>query len=59
MGGGKEKIKRWIIYRRSGERPMKKTETKAFPNRKPYKTYLSKQLFAQRKAEYLGLPGIK
>jgi hypothetical protein len=30
MGGGKEKKKRGIIYRRSGERFAEKAETKSF-----------------------------
>jgi hypothetical protein len=43
MGGGKEK-KNWrIIYRQSGERSVEKAETKAFPNRMPYKTYFIKK----------------
>jgi hypothetical protein len=37
MGGGKEKKKPRIVYRRSDERLAKKVETKAFSNRKPYK----------------------
>jgi hypothetical protein len=43
MGGGKEKKKWRIIYRQSGERSVKKTETKAFPNKKFYKTYFIKK----------------
>jgi hypothetical protein len=44
MGGGKEKKKTWrIIYRQSGERSVEKVETKAFPNKKPYKTYFIKK----------------
>jgi hypothetical protein len=31
MGGGKEKNKRRIIYRQSGERFAEKAETKSFP----------------------------
>jgi hypothetical protein len=43
MGGGKEKKKQWIVYRRSGERSAEKAETKAFPNREPFKTYFIKK----------------
>jgi hypothetical protein len=59
MGGGKEKKKRRIVYRQSGERSAETSETKAFSNREPYKHILSKKLSAQCNAEYLGLPGIK
>jgi hypothetical protein len=59
MGGGKEKKKMRIVYCQSGERSAEKADTKAFPNREPYKTYFSKKLSAQHNAEYLGLPGIK
>jgi hypothetical protein len=37
MGGGNEKKKRRIVYCQPGERSVEKAETKAFPNRKPYK----------------------
>jgi hypothetical protein len=43
MGGGKEKKKWQIIYHRSGERSVEKIETKVFPNRERYKTYLIKK----------------
>jgi hypothetical protein len=42
MGGGEEKKKPRILYRRSDERSAKKTEIKAFPNRKLYKTHFIK-----------------
>jgi hypothetical protein len=43
MGGGKEKKKRRIVYRQSGERSAEKTETKGFSNRERYKTYFIKK----------------
>jgi hypothetical protein len=43
MGGGKEKKKQQIVYRQPDERRIKKAETKAFPNTKPYKTYYVKK----------------
>jgi hypothetical protein len=43
MGGGKEKKKWQITYRQTDERSAKKAETKAFPNKKPYKTYFIKK----------------
>jgi hypothetical protein len=59
MGGGKEKKKRRIVYCQSGERSRKRLKQKLFQKESPIKHILSKKLFAQRNAEYLGLPGIK
>jgi hypothetical protein len=55
MGGGKEKKKTadQVKDRR------KRLKQKLFQTKSPIKHILSKKLFAQRNAEYLGLPGIK
>jgi hypothetical protein len=43
MGEGKEKKKRRIIYRQTGEKSVEKAANKSFPNKKCYKTYFIKK----------------